>query len=96
MYARMSHTIREKRKLLIRVRRILGQMKAVERGLENEVGCEQIMHLIASARAAMAGLMSEVVADHVQTHLVKPERQPVASRREAAEELLAVVRAYLR
>ena len=36
------------------------------------------MHLIASTRAAMAGLMAEVVEDHVRTHLVDPE---TASRR---------------
>jgi hypothetical protein len=38
--------------------------EAVERPLEAEAGCEQVMHLLASTRAAMAGLMTEVVADH--------------------------------
>ncbi len=92
----MTHTIREKRKLLARVRRIRGQVEAVERALEREMGCEKVMHLLASTRAAMAGLMAEVVEDHVRTHLVDPEKHPGALNDEAAEQLLAVIRTYLK
>ena len=92
----MSHTIREKQKLLARVRRIRGQVEAIERALESEAGCETVMHLLASTRAAMAGLMSQVIDDHVRTHLVDPEKHPGALNGEAADELLAVVRTYLK
>lgn len=92
----MTHTVREKQKLLARVRRIRGQVEAVERALETEAGCEQVMHLLASTRAAMAGLMAEVVEDHVRTHLVDPEKHPGALNGQAADELLAVVRTYLK
>ena len=50
----MTHTIRDKTKLLARVRRIRGQVEAIERALDTEAGCEQMMHLIAGARGAMA------------------------------------------
>ena len=92
----MTHTIREKSKLLARVRRIRGQVEAIERALETESGCEQVMHLIAGARGAMAGLMAEVVEDHVRTHLVDAEKHPHALNIEAAEQLLDVVRTYLK
>jgi FrmR/RcnR family transcriptional regulator, repressor of frmRAB operon len=92
----MSHTIREKQKLLARVRRIRGQVEAIERALENEAGCEPVMHLLASTRAAMAGLTAEVVEDHVRTHLLDSEERPGAAKQEAAEQLLSVVRSYLR
>ena len=92
----MSHTVREKQKLLARVRRIRGQVEAIERALESEAGCDQVMHLLASTRAAMAGLTAEVVEDHVRAHLVEPKAGSSAARQEAAEELLAVVRTYLR
>ncbi len=59
----MTHTIREKQKLLARVRRIRGQVEAIERALDGEAGCEKVMHLIAAARGAMSGLMAEVVDD---------------------------------
>jgi FrmR/RcnR family transcriptional regulator, repressor of frmRAB operon len=88
----MTHTIREKKKLLARVRRIRGQVEAIERALESESGCEQVMHLIAGVRGAMAGLMAEVVEDHVRTHLIDGP----GFKTEAAEQLLDVVRTYLK
>ena len=93
----MTHTIRHKQKLLARVRRIRGQMEAIERALDGETGCEQIMHLIAGARGAMAGLMAEVIEDHVRTHLVATGKHPNALNTvAAAEQLLEVVRTYLK
>ncbi len=92
----MTHTVREKHKLLARVRRFRGQVEAIERALDGEAGCEQVMHLIAGARGAMAGLMAEVVEDHVRTHLVDAGKHPYALNAEAAEQLLDVVRTYLK
>lgn len=92
----MTHTVREKQKLLARVRRMKGQMEAIERALEAEAGCEKVLHLIAGVRGATAGLMAEVVADHVRTHLVDPKTHPGALNAEAAEQLLDAVRTYLK
>jgi FrmR/RcnR family transcriptional regulator, repressor of frmRAB operon len=92
----MTHTVREKHKLLARVRRIRGQVEAIERALDAESGCEQVMHLIAGVRGALAGLMAEVVEDHVREHLVDAEKYPGALNAEAAEQLLEVVRTYLK
>jgi FrmR/RcnR family transcriptional regulator, repressor of frmRAB operon len=95
-YNGVSHTIREKQKLLARVRRIRGQVEAIERALDGEVGCEQVMHLMAGVRGSIGGLMAEVVEDHVRTHLVDAEKYPKALNTEAAEQLLEVVRTYLK
>jgi DNA-binding FrmR family transcriptional regulator len=92
----MSHTTREQKKLLARVRRIRGQIDGIERALTTEAGCEDVLHLIAGARGAMAGLMAEVVEDHVRSHLVDVEKHPGALNTEAAEQLLDVVRTYLK
>jgi FrmR/RcnR family transcriptional regulator, repressor of frmRAB operon len=92
----MTHTVREKQKLLARVRRIRGQVEAIERALDSEAGCEKVMHLIAGVRGAVAGLMAEVVEEHVRTHLVDAEKHPEALNSEAAQQLLDVVRTYLR
>ena len=92
----MAHTIREKTKLLARVRRIRGQLDAVERALEAEAECEKVMHLLVSARAAMSGLTVEVVEDHVRTHLVDTEKFPDALQEKAVDELLAVIRTYMK
>jgi FrmR/RcnR family transcriptional regulator, repressor of frmRAB operon len=92
----MTHTIREKQKLLARARRIRGQVEAIERALESEGGCEKVMHLISAARGAMSGLMAEVVEDHVRMHLVDSNLHPGALNTEAADQLLDVVRTYLK
>ena len=92
----MAHTIREKQKLLARVRRIRGQVEAIERALDGEAGCEQVMHLIAGARGAMTGLMAEVVEVHVRIHLVDSELYPKALNAKATEQLLEIVRTYLK
>lgn len=51
----MGHTVREKTKLLNRVRRIRGQMEAVERALQEEKGCVVVLQLIAGVRGAVMG-----------------------------------------
>jgi FrmR/RcnR family transcriptional regulator, repressor of frmRAB operon len=92
----MSHTIHEKKKLLARVRRIRGQVEALERALEAESGCETVMHQIVGIRGAVAGLMAEVVEDHVRNHLVAPQDNAVALDARAAEQLIDVMHTYLK
>ena len=92
----MSHTIREKNKLLARVRRIRGQVDGIERALEGEAECDRIMHMIAGIRGSVAGLMAEVVEDHIRTHLVDPTKNPGALNADAAEQLIEVVHTYLK
>lgn len=90
----MSHTTREKSKLLARVRRIRGQVEALERGLEAERGCAEVLQQIAAVRGAINGLMVEVMEDHIETHLAAADSE--TRRREGADELIDVVRSYLK
>jgi DNA-binding FrmR family transcriptional regulator len=92
----MSHTIKEKKKLLARVGRLSGQGEGVQRAFNEEVECERIMHMIAGIRGSVAGLMAEVVEDHIRTHLVDPENNPGALNADAADQLIDVVHTYLR
>lgn len=90
----MGHTIRDRQKLLARVRRIKGQCEAIERALEGEVGCSETLQMIAGARGAMNGLMAEVLEEHLRSHVLAGA-SPKA-RTDAADELIDVVRAYLK
>ena len=94
--SKMTHTVREKKKLLARVGRIRGQIEAIERALNDEAGCERIMHMIAGVRGGVAGLMAEVVEDHIRTHLVDPDKNPGALNADAADQLIEVVHTYLK
>jgi len=92
----MSHTVRSKASLLARVRRIRGQVEALERALEAEKGCAEIMQQIAAFRGAATGLMTEVIEEHLRTHVASPSITSNATRSRGADELIEVVRAYLR
>jgi FrmR/RcnR family transcriptional regulator, repressor of frmRAB operon len=92
----VTHTIREKKKLLARIGRIRGQVEGLERALTEETDCARIMHMIAGIRGAVSGLMAEVVEDHVRTHLVDARKNPGALNTDAAEQLIDVVHTYLR
>jgi len=92
----MSHTVREKTKLLNRVRRIRGQIEAVERALDQEIGCADVLQLITAARGAINGLMGEVIEDHIRMHLIEHMTTAPAEAAHAAEELIDVVRSYLK
>jgi len=89
----MSHTIRSKSKLLLRVRRIRGQVEALERALADEQECGDVLRLIAAGRGAMDSLMAEVMEGQIRDHALQGS---VRSRGQAAEELIAIVRAYLK
>ena len=95
LHGGMSHTIRNKSKLVKRVARIRGQLDAVVRALEEEVECGEVLRLIASARGAMDGLMGEVLEDHIRAHAFRGAK-PNSSDARAADELVDVMRSYLK
>jgi FrmR/RcnR family transcriptional regulator, repressor of rcnA expression len=90
----LSHTTTEKTKLLNRVRRVRGQIEALERAIEDEKGCAAVLHLVVGARGAINGLMAEVIEDHIRLHVVDPAKD--AERRRGAEELIEAVQSYLK
>jgi len=92
----MTHAVVEKQKLLNRVRRLRGQVDALERALETEESCTQIMRLLTAARGAMNGMMAEVVEDHIQMHMMDANRKPSRDEIEAADELVDVLRSYIK
>lgn len=92
----MTHTIENKAKLLARIRRIKGQTEAVERALEAETGCAEILMLVASMRGAITGLTGELMEDHIRLHVADPDSDPDPVRAKGAAELINVVRTYLK
>ncbi|HLC02373.1 MAG TPA: metal/formaldehyde-sensitive transcriptional repressor [Anaerolineales bacterium] len=92
----MAHTIRDKQKLLHRVRRIRGQLEAVERALDQEEEPFTVLQILAAARGAMNGLMAEVIEGHVRFHIVNPDERPTSEQARSAQQLIDVVRSYLK
>jgi DNA-binding FrmR family transcriptional regulator len=92
----MSHTIKHKSKLIGRVRRIRGQIEAVERALESELGCADVLMLVASVRGAVNGLTAELLEDHIRHHVVDPAHEKDQDKARGAADLIDVVRTYLK
>ena len=92
----MAHTIRKKAKLLNRVRRLRGQMEAMERALEAEVDCVEVLQLVVSVRGAANGLMAELMEDHIRFHVSDPATDKDRKRAKGSEQLIDAVHAYLK
>ncbi len=90
----MSHLSTDNDKLLARVRRLRGQVEAIERAIETGKDCAAILQLVASVRGAMGGLTAELLEHHLHHHVTSPD--DVADRARGADELNAVIRTYLR
>lgn len=80
----MGHVQRDRAKISARIKRITGQLSAVERAIDAERSCGDVLQLIAAARGAMNGLMSEVLEEHLRTHVLD------------SAEMLDVVRTYFK
>lgn len=91
----MAHTTRNP-KLLARVKRLKGQIEAIERALEAQAPCGDILNQVASVRGAVNGLTVELIEDHVREHVSNPETDSDPARAQGATDLIQVVRTYLK
>jgi DNA-binding FrmR family transcriptional regulator len=91
----MSHLEKEKQKLVARIKRIRGQVDSIERSLTAGDDCADVLMLLANVRGGVNSLMAEVMEDHIRLHLL-PSEKSVAPPEELAEDLIDLVRAYLK
>jgi len=90
------HTIRDRDKLIARVRRIRGQIEAVEKAITNEEDCSKVLTTVAACRGALTALTAEILEDHIRFHVMDPEAKPNSKRARSGEELIDIVRAFLK
>ncbi|MBL8598858.1 MAG: metal/formaldehyde-sensitive transcriptional repressor [Devosia sp.] len=92
----MSHTTKHKAKLLARVRRMKGQLVALETALEGGTDHADLLNIVASVRGAMNGLTAELIELHIREHVANPDSDSDPRRAEGAAELIDIVRMYLK
>ena len=88
----MTHIPKEKAELLSRTKKVIGQMESVLRGLEQDAHCAEILQRLAAARGAINSLMGELMEDHIRNHMPRKTK----SSEEAADDLIEIVRTYLK
>ncbi|MBK8482464.1 MAG: metal/formaldehyde-sensitive transcriptional repressor [Proteobacteria bacterium] len=92
----MAHLQRDREKLLARVKKIRGQLNAVEAAITENDDCSRVLMTLAACRGALNGLMIEILEGHIRFHVVDPAQRPESKRAQAAAELIEVLRTYLR
>lgn len=95
MKDKLPEVSKEKQKLLSRIKRLAGQIDAVERSVTEGDECADILMLLAAIRGGVNSLMAEILEDHVRLHITHPNRAK-ESPQELTEDLIGLVRAYLK
>ncbi|MDD3775627.1 MAG: metal/formaldehyde-sensitive transcriptional repressor [Sulfurovaceae bacterium] len=90
----MAHTIANKEKLLLRIKKIKGQLSSIEKALEDEKDCFKILQQISASRGAIHSLMSEVLDGHIKEHLGSHVSDK--ERDKEIENLTSLLKTYLR
>jgi DNA-binding FrmR family transcriptional regulator len=89
----MAHLSGSNADVIARVRRIGGQVAAVERSLRENADCSTVLHRVAAVRGAVNGLLDEIIAGHLEAHVARSGLTD-EERAEGADELLAAIRRY--
>jgi DNA-binding FrmR family transcriptional regulator len=88
----MSHLSREKLDLINRTKKLVGQLESVERALNEDAPCADVLQRLSAARGAINSLMAELMEDHIRNHMPRNTK----SAAEAADDIIEIVRAYLK
>lgn len=92
----MAHTTGDRDQLVTRVKKIRGQLNAVESSLLEDDDCSHVLMTLAACRGSLNGLMREIIEGHIRFHIVDPDHKPSSKQARATAELIEVLRSYLR
>ncbi len=92
----MGHVANEKTKLLNRIKRLRGQLEGIQRAIEGDEECANVLQQATACRGALDGFIAEVIEDHIREHMADPGATRAAERVNAAEDLIEIVHQYLR
>ncbi len=90
----MAHTIANKEKLILRIKKIKGQLSSIEKALEEEKDCFKILQQISASRGAIQSLMGEVLDGHIKEHLGNHVSEE--QREQEIANLASLLKSYLR
>jgi len=88
----MTHLNREQLDLVNRTKKVIGQLESVQRALEEDAHCADVLQRLAAARGAINSLMGELLENHILNHM--PRKNKASA--EAAQDIIEIVRTYLR
>lgn len=94
----MPHSAEDKKRATTRLRRIRGQVDALERAVEAGTQCAPILQQLAALRGAVNGLMAEILDGHLREEFTQVATDPKIRRQhqQSIDEVIALVRSYLK
>lgn len=90
----MGHLFDEKKRIKSRIKRIRGQLDAVERSLDAEKECFEVLQTLAACRGAINGLLGEIVEDHIREHIMTGSGKEMTAQDKEAEALIKILKTY--
>lgn len=90
---RHRHPEEETRASVVRARKIAGQLGAIERMLNEDRDCSEILTQIVSARRGLKSLAEKLIHSHVE-HCIEQAQNPAEGKRKLRE-LLSVLERYV-
>ena len=92
----MSHITTAKRELITRINRIQGQLDGIKGAVQEDRDCAAVLQQVAACRGAINSLMAEIIEGEIKDHVLSPNAKANSSEARAADELVEVLRRYLK
>jgi DNA-binding FrmR family transcriptional regulator len=93
----MSHSPKypeaERRALQVRLRKIAGQLRGVEKMIDGPYDCAEVLNQLVSARRALKSLAEKIVTEHLEHCLVGSARED--ERRRQLKEVSTMLKRYV-
>lgn len=90
----MKIAAEEKHKLLVRVKKIKGQLNALERVIDEDRECVDIFQQTTAIRGSINSLMTSILEEHIKQHLIQANNKE--KREEEVTNLLSILKSYFK
>ena len=92
----MSHITAAKKELVSRINRIQGQLDAIKEAVQEDHDCATVLQQVSACRGGINGLMAEIIEGEIKNHVLSPNAKANSSEAKAADELVEVLRRYIK
>jgi DNA-binding FrmR family transcriptional regulator len=83
----------EKRALVVRLRRIKGQIEAIEKMVETDTDSSDVLMQVVAARRALKSFSEEVIESQLRAYVENAGNRP--ERRQSLQSLLTILERYV-
>lgn len=86
---------RPKKEVLMRLKRIEGQIRGIQRMVEEGAACPDILTQVAAATAAIKKVGTVIVRTYMEECLEESRKEPVLKQREALKDFQTAISRYI-